>query len=48
METDPPTGLPEGHGKAHEPDEAVIIDELLDAIKIYILSILEVDELLHR
>ena len=48
METDTPTGLPEGHGKAHEPDEAVIIDELLDAIKIYILSILEVDELLHR
>lgn len=48
METDTPTGLPAGHGHAHEPDEAVIIDELLDAIKIYILAVLEVDELLHR
>lgn len=48
METDTSTGLPEGHGRAHEPDEAMIIDELVDAVKIYLLSIVEVDALLHK
>ena len=48
METDTPTGLPNGHGRAHEPDEAMIIDELVDAVKIYLLSIIEIDALLHK
>lgn len=48
METDTPTGLPDGHGRAHEPDEAMIIDELVDAVKIYLLSIIEIDALLHK
>ena len=40
-------GLPAGHGGVHEPDEAVKIDDLVEAIKIYVLSILEVDQILH-
>lgn len=47
MEGELDTGLPAGHGGVHEPDEAVKIDGLLEAIKIYILSILEVDAVLH-
>lgn len=48
MESEIDTGLPAGHGGVHEPDEAVKIDDLVEAIKIYTLSILEVDEILHR
>ena len=48
METDTSTGLPDGHGRAHEPDEAMIIDELVDAVKIYLLSVIEIDALLHK
>lgn len=47
MEGEVDAGLPAGHGGVHEPDEAVKIDGLLEAIKIYILSILEVDAVLH-
>jgi len=47
MEGEIDAGLPAGHGGVHEPDEAVKIDGLVEAIKIYTLSILEVDELLH-
>ena len=47
MEGEVDTGLPAGHGGVHEPDEAVKIEGLLEAIKIYILSILEVDAVLH-
>lgn len=35
--------LEEGHGGAHQPDECVEIEVLLKGIKIYILSILEID-----
>ena len=34
----------EGHGGAHQPDECVEIEGLLKGIKIYILSLLEIDE----
>lgn len=37
--------LPEGHGGAHQPDEAQSIDALCLALKIYILAVLEIDEL---
>lgn len=47
MEGEIDAGLPAGHGGVHEPDEAVKIDGLLEAITIYVLSILEVDALLH-
>ena len=47
-------GLPEqrpqglfapGHGGGHEPDEGLCIANLLEAIKIYVISILAIDEL---
>ena len=47
MESRIDAGLPAGHGGVHEPDEAVKIDDLVEAIKIYVLSILEVDQILH-
>ena len=47
MESEIDAGLPKGHGGVHEPDEAVKIDDLVEAIKIYVLSILEVDRILH-
>lgn len=37
--------LPEGHGGAHSPDEAVYIPSLLEAIKIYVLSLVRLDEI---
>lgn len=43
-----PEGLPDGHGSAHAPDEALVIDELVAAVKIYMLSMIEIDELLHK
>jgi succinyl-diaminopimelate desuccinylase len=47
MESPWESGLPQGHGGVHEPDEAVSIDALVEALKIYILSVLEIDALLH-
>ncbi|MFV0399000.1 MAG: Sapep family Mn(2+)-dependent dipeptidase [Oscillospiraceae bacterium] len=42
----PPCGpLPEGHGQAHQPDEAQSIDALCLALKVYILGILAIDHL---
>lgn len=40
-----PDFLPEGHGGAHSPDEAVYIPSLLEAIKIYVLSLVRLDEI---
>lgn len=37
--------LPEGHGGAHQPDEAQSIDSLCLALKIYILAVLRIDAL---
>lgn len=37
-----------GRGGAHQPDEVLAIDTLTQALKIYILSILEIDRLLHN
>ena len=37
--------LPEGHGGAHQPDEAQSIDSLCLALKIYILAVINIDEL---
>lgn len=36
--------LPDGHGDYHQPDEAVDIDKLLDAMVIYAISIIELDK----
>lgn len=47
MEEGTPDGFPSGHGSIHQPDEAMSIQGLLDAIKIYVLSIIEIDKLLH-
>ena len=41
------TGLPQGHGGVHEPDEALPLDALTEALKISLLSVLEVDAILH-
>lgn len=38
----------EGHGGAHQPDECMEIDTLLKGIKIYILSLLEIDDWLSQ
>ena len=40
-----PEGLPEGHGSAHAPDEYVHIPSLLKAAKIYLFSVLALDEI---
>lgn len=42
------TFLPPGHGRVHQPDEARSIDGILEAIKIYIMSVLEIDEMIQR
>lgn len=42
----PCTLFPNGRGDAHQPDECVSIQLLLDALKIYILLLLQLDELL--
>lgn len=36
--------MPEGHGDYHQPDEAVEVDKLLEAMVIYIISIIELDK----
>lgn len=38
--------LPDGHGGVHGPDEALHIPSLLEAIKIYVLSIVRLDKLI--
>ena len=38
------TFLPEGHGGAHGPDEALSIEDWLTAFKIYVLSVARLDE----
>lgn len=38
--------FPKGHGDYHQPDEAVIVDQILDALYIYMIGILELDRLL--
>lgn len=43
-----PDPLPEGHGTAHNPNETLVIDLLLEAIKMYILSIMTIDEILQQ
>lgn len=40
--------LPEGHGAVHQPDEARNIDGILEAIKIYVLSVIEIDQMIQR
>lgn len=39
--------LPQGHGRVHQPDEARNIDGILEAIKIYVMSILEIDRMIQ-
>ena len=39
-----PDFLPEGHGSAHGPDEALFIEDWLKGFRIYILSVLKLDE----
>ncbi|MEG1686540.1 MAG: Sapep family Mn(2+)-dependent dipeptidase [Angelakisella sp.] len=43
-----PLKLPEGHGGVHQPDEAIFLDDILEAIKIYILSMVEIDRILNK
>lgn len=40
--------FPDGHGDYHEPDETVEIDKLLEAMVIYIMSIIELDKFLYE
>lgn len=40
--------LPPGHGRVHQPDEARSIQGILEAIKIYVLSVLEIDEMIQE
>lgn len=48
MESVEPMPFPSGHGGVHQPDEAFKIAHIMEAIKIYIISMLEIDELLHK
>lgn len=41
------TGLPDGHGGAHQPDEIMSIDGLMKSIEVLIQMILKADETLH-
>lgn len=36
-----------GHGDAHQPDESQHIGCLMDAVRIYALGIIELDDILH-
>ena len=40
--------LPEGHGAVHQPDEARNIDGILEAIKIYVMSVIELDQMIQE
>lgn len=37
--------FPAGHGGAHGPDEAVLVDDLIDGAKIYLRALLEMDDM---
>ena len=43
----PPIVLPEGHGGVHQPDEKMSVDGFLEAIKILVCMIMELDASLH-
>ncbi|MCD8221742.1 MAG: Sapep family Mn(2+)-dependent dipeptidase [Clostridiales bacterium] len=40
--------LPKGHGGVHQPDEARSIDGVLEAIRIYVLSAMEIDAMIQE
>ncbi len=40
--------LPKGHGGVHQPDEARNIQGIYDAIKIYVMSVIEIDQYIRR
>ena len=42
------TFLPAGHGRVHQPDEARNIQGILEAIKIYVMSVIELDQLIQK
>lgn len=42
------TFLPAGHGRVHQPDEARNIQGILEAIKIYVMSVIELDHLIQK
>lgn len=39
-----PDGLPQGHGGAHQPDECISIDGMLEALELTMLMLLECDK----
>lgn len=41
------TFLPEGHGAVHQPDEARSIEGILEAIKVYVMSVIEIDRMIQ-
>lgn len=40
--------FPNGHGDYHQPDESVIADQILQALSIYLLALVEIDEINPR
>ncbi len=40
--------LPKGHGGVHQPDEARNIQGIYDAIKIYVMSVIEIDQYIRQ
>lgn len=44
---EPAADFGEGHGGVHQPDEVLAIDTLVQALKIYICSVVELDQILH-
>lgn len=39
-----PNGLTQGHGGAHQPDECISIDGMLEALELTMLMLLECDK----
>ena len=41
-----PSPFAAGHGGIHKPDECILVDDLLESAKIYVLSLLKLDEII--
>ena len=36
--------FPKGHGDYHQPDESVEVDKIIQALSIYLMALIEIDE----
>ncbi len=47
IDTDTKPDYKEGHGGVHQPNEALLATDLLDAVRIYVLALIEIDKLIN-